>query len=107
MTRPLNMSSNDVDSVQSFTLELGKLLDSARLIKQSDSIEPALTISDFEGQIERIGNIDDASFKQPAGFKENSRQAHYAAIETAFRNIFYDLLVSPRLTGSLSDLTRE
>lgn len=88
------MSSLDVASVRSFTSAFGKLLTSARHIKSTHSIEPALTIGDFQGQIEEIGNLDYGSSQQNPTQKEHNRQAHYAAIETAFRNIFYDLLVS-------------
>lgn len=89
----LTMASNDVESVRLFTSEIGNLLESARNIKATHSIEPALTISDFEGQVEQVGRVDREVSQDQAG-KENGGQAHYAAIETAFRNIFYDLLVS-------------
>ena len=88
------MSSDDVPSVRSFTTALETLLASARIIKSTHNIEPALAIGDFHGQIEKIGNVDYGLSQPNATLKEHNRQAHYAAIETAFRNIFYDLLVS-------------
>lgn len=90
------MSSNDVASVRSFTSALEMLLTSAHNIKSKHSIEPALTIGDFQGQIEEIGIFDHGLSLQNPTQKEHNKQAHYAAIETAFRNIFYDLLVSLR-----------
>ncbi len=89
------MSSNDVVSVRLFTSALENILETARNIRTTHSIEPALTISDFEGQIERVGSIDH-EVSQSQAQKEHGRQAHYAAIETGFRNIFYDLLVGPQ-----------
>ncbi len=88
------MSSHDVASVRSFSSAFGKLLTSARHIKSTHSIEPALTIGDFQGQIEEIGNLDYGLSHSNSAQKEHKKQAHYAATETAFRNIFYDLLVS-------------
>ena len=65
-------------------------------MKSKDSIEPALTIDDFQGQIEEIGNLYHGPSQENSTLKEHNKQAHYAAIETAFRNIFYDLMVSLR-----------
>lgn len=90
------MSSHDVASVRSFTSAFEDLLTSACRIRKTHNIEPALTIGDFQGQIEEIVSYDHGSLQQNPAQKEHNRQAHYAAIETAFRNIFYDLLVSSR-----------
>ena len=78
------MSSVGISSVEAYTTELRELLAQANIVKASGGIEPALTASHFKGGIENIGKL--------SGFTAHS-QAHYAAIETACRNIFYDLLV--------------
>lgn len=70
-----------------FAAAIIKLLNRARITKPNTHIEPALTASDFDGGIEEIGKLSNNSFV-------SNSQAHYAAIETACRNIFYDLLVS-------------
>lgn len=73
--------------MDTYTTAISSLLDTARNVKPDKHIEPALTVSDFGGGIEEIGNLSNGSFT-------GSNQAHYAAIETACRNIFYNLLVS-------------
>ncbi|MCJ1466740.1 hypothetical protein MMC07_005360 [Pseudocyphellaria aurata] len=81
------MSSDGIASVQTYSVAIKSLLDKARLVKVSSSIEPALNALDFAGDIEQIGKLSNGSFIA-------NNQAHYAAIETACRNIFYDLLAS-------------
>lgn len=80
------MSSHGIASVQTYSLAFNNLLDRARNVKVNPSIEPALNASDFAGDIEEIGKLSNGSFLA-------NSQAHYAAIETACRNIFYGLLV--------------
>lgn len=84
------MSSVGISSVETYTTELRKLLARAKTVKANGGIEPALTASNLEGGIEHIGKL--------SGFTANN-QAHYAAIETACRNIFYDLLVGQVTNG--------
>lgn len=81
------MSSDGITSVDTYTIAIAKLLDRARIVKPNTHIEPTLNASDFGGIIEEIGTLSNGSFI-------SNNQAHYAAIETACRNIFYDLLVS-------------
>lgn len=73
--------------MDTYAAAIVELLDRARVVKPNTHIEPALTASDFGGGIEEIGQLSNDSFVA-------NSQAHYAAIETACRNIFYDLLVS-------------
>lgn len=89
------MSSHGVPSVDTYATAILSLLDTARNVKPDKHIEPTLTLSDFGGGIEEIGNLSNDSFT-------GNNQAHYAAIETACRNIFYDLLVSRCLGTSLN-----
>lgn len=79
------MSGTGVLSVQSYTAAFEKLLTTANRVKRTPDIEPALTAGDFDGQIEEAESLGST-------LKANSKQAQYASIETAFRNIFYDLL---------------
>ena len=85
--RPM-MSSMGITSVEEYTAAVRELLVKGHKVKPNAGIEPALTALDFEGGIENMGKIGNGTFTQ-------NNQAHYAAIETAFRNIFYELLVSP------------
>ena len=72
------------------------LLDRARQKKLQNDSEPALTATDFGGMIEEIRRLSTNSFI-------TNNQAHYAAIETACRNIFYNLLVRQTLSHNLCD----
>lgn len=66
---------------------LQELLTEARNAKPNGGIEPAITPSDFNGAIESLGRRSGSKFL-------TSPQSHYAAIETACRDIFYDLVGS-------------
>ena len=80
------MCSAGIESVNDFTASFKRLLASARDVKPNGGIEPALTTADFEGEIEAIGQKS-----------QGAPNREYAAIETACRNIFYDLLVRLRI----------
>ena len=80
------MSSDGIASVDTYSRAIERLLDRARQIKPQNGSEPALTATDFGGIIEEVAELSNKSFI-------TNSQAHYAAIETACRNIFYDLLV--------------
>ena len=80
------MSGNGITSVASFTEVIQRLLAQARVVKPNTHIEPALVASDFGGDIGRLGTSSGGNFLA-------NNQANYAAIETACRNIFYNLLV--------------
>ena len=80
------MSSDGISPVEAYTAELRKLLSRAHHVKAREGIDPALAASDLEGGTEDLGNVS------KIGNSANN-QAHYAAIETACRNLFYDLLV--------------
>ena len=79
------MSSTGLASVEAYAVAIDQWLRKAEDVKQEASIRPALVASDFVGEIENINTIRNESNAPP--------QAHYAAIETAIRNAFYDLLV--------------
>lgn len=80
------MSSYGIVSVETYTVALEKLMGRARQIKQNTYNEPALVAADLAGGIQEIEKLSGCSFV-------TNNQAHYAAIETACRNIFYNLLV--------------
>ena len=80
------MPSADVEDVANYSDALHTLLRAARQVKPTKAIEPPLTYADLAEEIRGVlPNIDTLA----------SRDGHsqYAALETAFRNIFYDLLV--------------
>jgi hypothetical protein len=91
------MSSLGISVVEAYTTELRKLLTRAKTVKANGEIEPALTIADFEGGIEDLRKLSES------GITANN-QTHYAAIETACRNKFYDLLVGQLQYGYLRRL---
>lgn len=81
------MLGSEVASVKSYRDALKQLLKKARDVKPGGAIEPALTSGDLGGDIESLGKGSGSSFiTKPL--------SHYAAIETACRDIFYDLVVS-------------
>ena len=75
------MSSTGVSSVDSYTIKIERLLERSHDVKPDGGVEPSLALHDFDGGIEEVRKQNWASSK------------NYAAIETACRNIFYDLLV--------------
>lgn len=80
------MSSAGIPSVDAYSDAIERWLRKANDIKQQAGIEPALIATDFLDEIEEIGKIR-------LGSGVSTQQAHYAAIETAFRDKFYELLV--------------
>lgn len=82
----LAMSSAGIASVDRLTTSLRKLLERPNELKPDGGIEPALTSTNFGGDVETI-------IRRAEGGITANAQDHYAALETACRNIFYDLLV--------------
>ena len=88
------MSSEGVTSVEHYAAGLKKLLFTAHGIKPQGGIEPPLSEKDFDGGIIKL--VD--------GFRHGEStisHSHYAAIETACRNLFYEILAST----SINDIT--
>lgn len=80
------MSGHGIVSVDACSVAIKKMLDKARNTKVDLTIEPALSLSDLSTYIDGIEKHSSGSFTAGS-------QAHFAAIETACRNIFYGLLV--------------
>ncbi|KAL8702097.1 MAG: hypothetical protein Q9224_000181, partial [Gallowayella concinna] len=80
------MSSVGIASVDILTTSLKKLLERSNELKPKGGIEPALTATSFNGDVETITQ------RAEGGLAANA-QDHYAALETACRNIFYDHLI--------------
>ena len=80
------MSDVGLLSVDKLYAALKLLLYRAREIKPNGGIEPALTSASFSGDIEKVTR------EAEGGFGANA-QENYAALETACRSIFYDILV--------------
>ncbi|MCJ1281246.1 hypothetical protein MMC26_000564 [Xylographa opegraphella] len=81
------MASPELSLVGTYGTSIQLSLKKAKNVKHQSSIEPALPISEFDEQVQNIARIrEDTSI--------NSQQVHYAAIETAIRSIFYDILAS-------------
>jgi THO complex subunit 1 len=82
------MSDADIKSVKAYKELVRSLLAKAAQVKPAGQVEPPLTEVNLSDTIWR------ARGKDEVGLKEQAQQAHYAAVETAFREKFYELLVS-------------
>ncbi|KAL1962631.1 hypothetical protein VTN77DRAFT_9345 [Rasamsonia byssochlamydoides] len=82
------MSDADVESVKAYRRLVNDLLAKAAEVKPENQIEPPLTEADLGGSIWRI--------PRPEGDTETEQkqQANFAAVETAFREKFYELLAT-------------
>ncbi|KAL8715036.1 MAG: hypothetical protein Q9220_000993 [cf. Caloplaca sp. 1 TL-2023] len=87
------MSTTPLTSVDTLTTALKDLLSRSKEVKPDGGIEPALTSISFNGGVEKITR------HVTHGIAPNA-QDHYAALETACRNIFYDLLASTSIEES-------
>lgn len=83
------MSSAGVASADECTNVIKKLLFKANDVKPDGAIEPALTVSSCRGEFEEIQKLS-----------QGGSNRSYAAIETACRNIFYNLLASTAIDTS-------
>ncbi|CRG92773.1 THO complex subunit 1 [Talaromyces islandicus] len=79
------MSNDTIESVIAYRDLVRELLAKAAEIKQSDDVEPPLMEADLG---------DDASRIRLKSDTEANKQHKYAAVETAFREKFYELLAS-------------
>lgn len=77
---------SDVESVKAYRKLVHDLLAKATEAKPDKQIEPPLTEADLGDAIWQIP-VDEGLLNA------HGQQAHYAAVETAFREKFYDLLV--------------
>ncbi|KAM5468182.1 hypothetical protein MauCBS54593_004923 [Microsporum audouinii] len=87
------MVGKDVRAVKVYRNVIHSLLEKAGSIKDTPSIEPPVTEASLGGIIDRVLTGDDGA---PGG---SNQQTQFAAVETAFREIFYDLLA----TTSIND----
>lgn len=78
--------SAGLPSVDAYSDAIDRWLAKADNVKQQRGVEPALTAADFLDEIEEISRI-----RHKSGV--STQQAQYAAIETALRDKFYELLV--------------
>lgn len=90
------MVGKDVRAVKVYRNVIHSLLEKAGSIKDTPSIEPPVTEASLGGIIDRVLTGDDGA---PGG---SNQQTQFAAVETAFREIFYDLLVRPLQSPSLA-----
>jgi THO complex subunit 1 len=86
------MAGHVVQAVEAFGELLKELLRRAEEVKQATTVEPPLSKSDFEDILERV----EAAFFSSAETLEQRKQRH-AAIDTAIRDKFNELLVSLHL----------
>lgn len=81
------MSVDDITSVQTYRKLVQRLLDRASELKQSSAIEPPITEADLGDVTGELDGEDQETAKTLGS------QPNYAAVETAFREKFYNLLV--------------
>jgi hypothetical protein len=81
-----------LDSVRRMDGILEELLQKASAIKPTNSLNPALTQSDFADNIEEI---------------KNNESRHHPLVEASFRSVFYKALVSYLQTKGIQSLTVE
>lgn len=79
------MSNDTMESVIAHRDLVRDLLAKAAEIKQSDDVEPPLMEADLGDYMSRIRVKSD---------NETNKSHKYAAVETAFREKFYELLVT-------------
>ena len=89
------MSGSIIDAVNDFTAIIKRLLARAREVKPNGSIEPILTEHELGQGVQDFAERTQANSNQYLGKKSSSH--FYATIETACRNIFYEVVVRPRL----------
>jgi hypothetical protein len=82
------MAGEDVRAVKVYRRLVQDLLDKSAQVKRDGGIEPPLTDADLGDAIYQIQQ------GQEGVIKDQGQQAHYAVVETAFREKFYNLLVS-------------
>ena len=85
------MSAEEVPALKLHRQLVQDLLDKAAEIKQCSAIEPSLTA------IELGDFIRDTQPNKWDGGDAHKQQAHYAVVETAFREKFSELVVSGRV----------
>ena len=81
------MSIGNTPLVTAYTTAIQKLLQQSRGLEHKPSIDVLLSTSQLKD-----GSRDVADIR--ASQNPGNQQAHYAAIETAFRSIFSSLIVS-------------
>lgn len=80
------MSISEIGHVASYTTALHTLLERVNHPNRQATIQPALSPEELTTGAEEIVNSGKA-------YNPRNPQGRYAAIETAFRNVFYKLLV--------------
>lgn len=89
------MPNIGVQSVDEFTAIFRKLLANATDVKPDGGVEPALIPQDVGVDILEEIDLRIKALRRP--WHAPDVHPHYAPIETACRNIFYDNLVSKRI----------
>jgi hypothetical protein len=83
---PTMATEDSVASIPAYRDMVDELLDFAATLKSEQAIEPPLPSSELSERIRLIWEGDSLPVKA-------TKNAHYAAIETAFRDKFYDFIV--------------
>lgn len=81
------MEVHDVQAVKVYQDLVQGLLDKAAEIKKEGGVEPPLSEKDFGSAIRQAQQTAEEQLS------DQGQQAHYAAVEIVFREIFYELVV--------------
>ncbi|KAK2739280.1 hypothetical protein FQN57_006615 [Myotisia sp. PD_48] len=87
------MVGEDVAAVKAYRELVQQLLAQAAQLKELSSIDPPVPEDALSDAIKQVGPVDGSIDK------EQDIQAQYVAVETAFREIFYDLLATTSIDG--------
>jgi THO complex subunit 1 len=98
----LDLENPGVSSVSAFGELLNELLDEASAAKETTTIEPALSKSDFANIYDRVSSS--LARSNGAGTESNApqdslRSRQFAVVETAARDSFSKLIVSRQTTS--------
>lgn len=86
------MAGPTLPSLQATMAGLHELLDRARQMRSGDDMEPVVTAASLTSLVDEIEGLSLLRLG-PSKDRDAARQAHFATVETATRNIFYSLLV--------------
>jgi len=95
MASPTTVDSHGVEAVAAFGSFLDDLLSRAQSIKQTESIDPPLSKSNFPDLQAQLSQLLGDLAVPSDGAQDNTKKTHrFAVIETVARDTFKNLVVS-------------
>lgn len=96
----LDLENPGVSAVSAFGKLLNDLLDEASAAKETATIEPALSKSDFANIYDRVSSSLARSSTESNAPQDSLRSRQFAVVETAARDSFSKLIVSRQTTSA-------